>query len=112
MAYGFTGQEAAEAVPLRITPHSNIVGAVLEADFIVEAVYEDMAVKHEVLPQIEAHCPTHAIIASNSSSFRVGEMAAVLKRPAQFLGNSLVESTTSCSAGRGHLWGANLTGDH
>ena len=85
--HGLATQDEAEVVPSRITTVPDIISAVTNADFIVEAVFEDMAIKHEVLPQIEANCPSHAIIASNSSSFRVGDMAVVLKRPEQFLGN-------------------------
>lgn len=87
VAHGFTTQDEVEAVPSRITLVADIDRAVVKADFIIEAVFEDMAVKHKVLPEIEANCPAHAIIASNSSSFRVGDMAVVLKRPEQFLGN-------------------------
>jgi 3-hydroxybutyryl-CoA dehydrogenase len=87
VAYGFATLDEAEAVPSRITTVSNVPGAVAQADFIVEAVFEDMTIKHQILPVIEASCPPHAIIASNSSSFRVGDMARVLNRPEQFLGN-------------------------
>lgn len=87
VAYGFTTQDEVEAVPSRITLVPDIDMAVIKADFIIEAVFEDMAIKRKVLPQIEVNCPAHAIIASNSSSFRVGDMAVVLKRPEQFLGN-------------------------
>lgn len=86
VAYGFTTQDEVEAVPSRITLVPDIDMAVIKADFIIEAVFEDMAIKRKVLPQIEVNCPAHAIIASNSSSFRVGDMAEVLKRPEQFLG--------------------------
>ena len=87
VAHGFATQDEAEAVPSRITTIPSIAGAVEEADFIVEAVFEDMGTKHQVLSQIELNCPSHSIIASNSSSFRVRDMAVVLDRPALFLGN-------------------------
>jgi 3-hydroxyacyl-CoA dehydrogenase len=86
VAHGLAGEDKVEMVPSRITPIPDIPGTVAEADFIIEAVFEDIAIKHEVLALIEANCPPQAIIASNSSSFRVGDMAVVLKRPEQFLG--------------------------
>lgn len=85
MEHGFVGKDEAAAVPSRITLTSNLADAASQADFIVEAVVEDLAVKHEVLRQLEEHCPGRAIIASNTSSFRVDDMVVALSRPEQFL---------------------------
>ena len=70
----------------RIHITEEMADAVGAAEFIVEAVYEEMSVKHEVLHAIETHCPAHAVIASNSSSFRVSEMGSVLSNRSRFLG--------------------------
>lgn len=85
IAHDFVSEDAAAVVPSRITLTPDLADAVSQADFIVEAVFEDLAIKHEVLRQLEAHCPTHTIIASNSSSFRVGDMATALNRPERLL---------------------------
>ena len=85
IAHDFVSERAAAVVPSRLTLTPDLAEAVSQADFIVEAVFEDLATKHEVLRQLEAHCPTHTIIASNSSSFRVGDMATALNRPERFL---------------------------
>jgi 3-hydroxybutyryl-CoA dehydrogenase len=83
---GFLEEAAAGAIPARIAVTGVLAGAVAHADFIFEAVYEDMAVKHAVLAAIEGSCTGEAIIASNSSCFRVGEMASVLAKPERFVG--------------------------
>ncbi|MCE7985597.1 MAG: 3-hydroxyacyl-CoA dehydrogenase family protein [Caldilinea sp. CFX5] len=86
VTYDFIDAATAYAVPDRITLVSDITNAVCAADFIIEAVFEEMSVKHAVLRQIEAACAPEALIASNSSSFRVGDMALALTRRERFLG--------------------------
>ncbi len=53
---------------------------------IVEAVVERMDIKKSVLQDLESRIPEKAIIATNTSSLSVSEMATVLKRPDQFVG--------------------------
>ena len=86
VTHGFVSEEAATAVPTHLSLEPDLANAVAQADFIVEAVLEDLEVKHAVLRQLERFCQPHTIITSNSSSFRVGDMAKALKRPQQFLG--------------------------
>lgn len=69
----------------RITVTSDLAEAVSQADFVVEAVFEDLEVKHEVLRQLEEHCPPHAIITSTTSSYCVRDLAVVLGHPERFL---------------------------
>ena len=85
IAHNFVSADATAVVPSRITLTHDLADAVSQADFIVEAVFEDLAIKHNVLRQLEAHCPTHTIIASNSSSFRVADMAIALNQPERLL---------------------------
>lgn len=56
------------------------------ADVVVEAVIENMAVKRAVLQEVEAAVRPDVIIATNTSSLSVDEMAAVLERPGRFAG--------------------------
>ena len=57
-----------------------------DADLLVEAVPEDMALKRSVLTDAEARVSESTVIATNTSSLSVTEMAAVLTRPGRFLG--------------------------
>ncbi len=56
------------------------------ADVVVEAVVENMAIKRAVLREVEAAVRPGAIIATNTSSLSVDEMAAALERPERFAG--------------------------
>ena len=56
------------------------------ADLIVEAVVERMDIKRAVLGEIEAAVGPEAVIATNTSSLSVGEMASALERPGRFGG--------------------------
>lgn len=56
------------------------------ADLVIEAVAEDSAVKREIYDQIEALCPEHTIIATNTSSISITELAAYTTRPDRFIG--------------------------
>ncbi len=55
-------------------------------DLIVEAVFEDMAVKAEVTRRAEAAIPSGAIFATNTSTLPITELAVASARPAQFIG--------------------------
>ena len=55
-------------------------------DLVVEAITENQALKNETFARLDAICPPHALLASNTSSCNVTAMAAVTKRPAQVLG--------------------------
>ncbi|MXV96669.1 MAG: fatty acid oxidation complex subunit alpha FadJ [Gemmatimonadetes bacterium] len=56
------------------------------ADLVVEAVVERMAVKRAVLREVEGVVGPEAVIATNTSSLSVDEMAAALERPERFAG--------------------------
>jgi 3-hydroxybutyryl-CoA dehydrogenase len=55
-------------------------------DLVVEAITENQALKNETFARLDAICPPHAILASNTSSCNVTAMAAVTKRPGQVVG--------------------------
>ena len=55
-------------------------------DLVVEAVVENMNVKKEIFKKVDALCPAHAILASNTSSLPVTAIGAMTKRPTQVCG--------------------------
>ncbi len=57
-----------------------------ECDFIIEAVLEEMPVKKQVFGEIEEHIAETAILATNTSSLSVTEMASDLKHPERVVG--------------------------
>lgn len=56
------------------------------ADLIVEAVFEDVAVKAEVTKKVLAHVGAECIFATNTSTLPIGELAKASARPDQFIG--------------------------
>src|SRR5438105_2085314 len=57
-----------------------------EVDFVIEAVPEKMEIKQDVFAQLDAAVPGHAILASNTSSLSVSEIAMATMRPERVLG--------------------------
>jgi 3-hydroxyacyl-CoA dehydrogenase/enoyl-CoA hydratase/3-hydroxybutyryl-CoA epimerase len=56
------------------------------ADVVVEAIVEDREIKRRALAELEEHVGPNAIIATNTSSFSVAELAGALRRPERFIG--------------------------
>lgn len=77
--------DRAATVLERIAVASDLADAVSRADFVVEAIFEDLDVKRKVLRQLEEHCPAHIILTSTTSSFCVRDLAVVLGHPERFL---------------------------
>jgi len=57
-----------------------------DADIVIEAITENPQLKKETFARLDAICPPAALLASNTSSCTVTELAAATKRPAQVLG--------------------------
>jgi 3-hydroxybutyryl-CoA dehydrogenase len=55
-------------------------------DLVVEAMTENQALKNETFAKLDRICPSHALLASNTSSCNVTAMAAATKRPGKVLG--------------------------
>lgn len=57
-----------------------------DVDIIIEAAVENMEVKQSIFKQIDQIAPAHAILATNTSSLPITEIAAVTNRPEQVIG--------------------------
>lgn len=55
-------------------------------DFVVEAVFEDLGVKHQVIRETEAVAPDNLIFASNTSTLPIAELAEASERPENVVG--------------------------
>ena len=57
-----------------------------DVDFVIEAVPEKMAIKHEVFADLDAATPGHAILASNTSGLSITEIGDITQRPDKVVG--------------------------
>ena len=60
--------------------------AFADADFVIEAVFEDLAVKQQVLAEVEQHVSAECVLATNTSSLSITEMASQLQHPERVVG--------------------------
>nr|WP_218889591.1 3-hydroxyacyl-CoA dehydrogenase NAD-binding domain-containing protein [Saccharopolyspora hordei] len=60
--------------------------AFADADFVIEAVFEEMSVKQKVFAELEEHVSPEAILATNTSSLSITEMASKLQHPERVVG--------------------------
>lgn len=75
---GYIQESQIEAALANITLFDNLDQAAANADFVVEAIPEVLALKKELFARLDAICPPHTIFASNTSSLPLGEMTADL----------------------------------
>jgi len=61
-------------------------GVFKEASFVIEAVVEDLGVKTQVFKMLDEVTPSHAILASNTSSISITKLAAATSRPDKVIG--------------------------
>jgi len=70
----------------RLQARSDLDGSVVEADLVIEAIPEDMKLKTETFARLDALTRAEAILASNTSSLSITEMAGATKRPDRVVG--------------------------
>ncbi|MHA6258962.1 3-hydroxybutyryl-CoA dehydrogenase [Sporosarcina sp. CAU 1771] len=78
-------EEEKTATLVRITKSLNLSDA-SDVDIVIEAAVENMAVKQSIFKQLDEIAPAHAILASNTSSMPITEIAAATNRPEQVIG--------------------------
>lgn len=57
-----------------------------DVDMVIEAVFEDMALKQKTIREVEKYIQKHCIFASNTSSLAISELAKASERPENFIG--------------------------
>jgi len=82
---GEISSDSMEKVLSKISYTTDLEKAAGDADFVIEAVYEDMEVKRNVFNQLDRICPSPTILATNSSSIRCSLIADATKRPEKVL---------------------------
>jgi 3-hydroxybutyryl-CoA dehydrogenase len=70
----------------RIATTVTLTEAVRSADLVVEAATEDPVIKKQIFRAADEHAPASALLASNTSSISITEIAAVTRRPERVIG--------------------------
>ena len=78
-ARGKLSEEEAEAIIGKIT--TGLRDKCADCDLIVEAAFEDMAIKHEMFKELDTLCKPETIFATNTSSLSITEIGAGVNRP-------------------------------
>jgi 3-hydroxybutyryl-CoA dehydrogenase len=78
-------EEEKESILHRITPSLDLNNA-SNVDLVIEAAVENMEVKTSIFAQLDEIAPEHAILATNTSSLPITEIAAATKRPEKVIG--------------------------
>jgi len=79
-------QDEMNEILARIRPMIDLKEAVASADLIIEAVPENPELKKAMFKEADTYAPSRAIIASNTSSVSITELASATKRPTQVVG--------------------------
>ncbi|SIR35961.1 3-hydroxybutyryl-CoA dehydrogenase [Peribacillus simplex] len=74
-----------DAILSRLTSSTNLKNAA-EVDLVVEAAVENMEIKTKIFAELDEITPQHVILASNTSSLPITEIAAATKRPEKVIG--------------------------
>lgn len=83
---GKLSQEQYDALTQKALTLATDYNALSNADLVIEAVFEDMAVKKDVFAKLDAVCKQGAVLATNTSYLDVNEIAASTSRPQDVIG--------------------------
>ncbi len=78
-------QRDADTALERVQATTDLARAARDADFVIEAVFEDLDVKRAIFTELDGIAPADAVLASNSSTIRISHLAAITTHPARCL---------------------------
>jgi 3-hydroxybutyryl-CoA dehydrogenase len=78
---GKLGQAEAELALSRVHTTTDLAEAVAGADFVIEAVFEDLQLKRSVFAELDRAAPPETVLASNSSTMGISKIADATSRP-------------------------------
>jgi 3-hydroxybutyryl-CoA dehydrogenase len=85
VAKGKNSKAGQEALLANLNPCLSLDKAA-ECQLVIEAAIENLAVKQEIFKKLDAVCPPGVILATNTSSLPITELASVTKRPQDVIG--------------------------
>ncbi|WP_247002112.1 3-hydroxyacyl-CoA dehydrogenase/enoyl-CoA hydratase family protein [Halosolutus gelatinilyticus] len=78
--------EPADAILDRIDTTTDLEEAVADADLVIEAAPENLDLKHDIFGDLEAYCDEDALLATNTSSLPITDIAQAIDTPERVLG--------------------------
>jgi len=83
---GMVSAEERPTILERISTHTELELGVSSVDLVVEAATENLEIKLDVFRKLDALCPAHTILATNTSSISITHIASVTQRPERVIG--------------------------
>lgn len=78
---GRLSEDEAEAAVARVRATTELAEAARDADFVIEAVFEDLEVKRSIFAELDRAAPPQTVLASNSSTIGISKIADATERP-------------------------------
>jgi len=79
-------QEEADAITAKIGGTTSIEEVAKEVGIVIEAFPEDIEIKKQVFKELDEICPEHVILATNTSTLSITEIASATKKPNRVIG--------------------------
>ena len=86
VSLGKVSEAVRDATLSNLLPSAQLAPAVAHADLVIEMVPESISLKRSILEEIEAAASPRALLATNTSSLSIAELASALTKPRRFLG--------------------------
>jgi len=96
LSLGMLNEKNMDEALTRISGKTRISDATEEADFVIEAVPEKMELKKQVFKELDKLCPEYTILASNTSTLRISEIAEATNRPDRVVGTHWMNPPYIC----------------
>ncbi|WP_186757932.1 3-hydroxyacyl-CoA dehydrogenase family protein [Echinicola salinicaeni] len=78
--------EEKEEILSRISTHTELESGVHKSDLVVEAATENQSIKLDLFKKLDQYCPKETILASNTSSISITQIASATARPSKVIG--------------------------
>jgi enoyl-CoA hydratase/3-hydroxyacyl-CoA dehydrogenase len=83
---GLISRDQIQPALAKITPRSDLKATLEGVDFVIEAAPENLQMKRELFKKLDAFAPAHALLATNTSSLPISEIALATRRPQKVVG--------------------------
>lgn len=80
-SHGILSSEDVECIKEHLTSKTDLAEGVGDADFVIESIVEDLAIKQELFAKLDRLCPPEAILATNTSGLSPTRIGSATRRP-------------------------------